>query len=275
MKVVTFGCSLTRYNWPTWASILLTQAELHGYKTDNWGCPGTGNFYIAIHIQEAIARKLIQPGDHVIICWASFLREDRFVLGNNPRWLAAGNIFGDHSLKHAHDQNWVDRFANVNFSLYRDLTLIQSTQQSLDQIGVVHSHFKAYDYIEVRDGSNDKLIAELDSTFNLKFDYSDLMPFLIRQEKIKITPVETQFNVSNESVADVHPQPKHHLTFVKKCMLSNNKHAWLNQLDPTIGAWVESEQLRIHNLPKPLNANTHPLPAFKTEPWQLTAESFR
>ena len=37
----TFGCSFTKYVWPTWADLLLSQVD-----GENWGMCGGGNKFI-------------------------------------------------------------------------------------------------------------------------------------------------------------------------------------------------------------------------------------
>lgn len=277
MKVMVFGCSLTRFNWPTWADIILEQAKKFDFETENWGQPGIGNFYIAMHVQEAIARKLIKPGDHVIICWTSMLREDRYLPGDSQRWLAAGNVFSEHSLNQIHTRDWVDKFVNLNFNLYRDLTLIQSTQRTLESMGVVYSHFKSNDFkeVELANPSNRNLIKTLTQTFNIKFDYPELMPFLIRQERVKINPIPTQFQIKGKTVNDVHPQPNHYLLYASKCLTHNKKHHWLHELDSNVSNWAKAQQELVEQAVQPLTYDSHPLPSFNNAPWQLSSELFQ
>ena len=90
----TFGCSFTKYHWPTWADIILEQAKRSGIDGDNWGMPGVGNLFIAMQVQHAIVKGLLKAGDHAFISWSTLSREDRLVDG---KWITPGNIFNQNT----------------------------------------------------------------------------------------------------------------------------------------------------------------------------------
>jgi hypothetical protein len=54
-RLFTFGCSFTRYLWPTWADILAEDIPYY----ENWGCGGAGNLYISNAIMEAHNRHTL------------------------------------------------------------------------------------------------------------------------------------------------------------------------------------------------------------------------
>jgi hypothetical protein len=68
----TFGCSLTSYNWPTWADILGKEFK----KFENWGRPGAGNNFIFNSLIECLSRNQISKNDTVIIMWSGITRID-------------------------------------------------------------------------------------------------------------------------------------------------------------------------------------------------------
>ena len=72
-RLFTFGCSFTRYKWPTWADALSPQFDQYY----NFGKGGGGNSFILWSLAECDARHAIKSDDTVIIMWTSRDREDR------------------------------------------------------------------------------------------------------------------------------------------------------------------------------------------------------
>ena len=57
-RIFTFGCSWTRYVWPTWADIIKytdQKPEVH-----NWGKPGIGNVGILYRMIECDLKNNLQ-----------------------------------------------------------------------------------------------------------------------------------------------------------------------------------------------------------------------
>lgn len=123
-RFFAFGCSFTRYRWPTWADIVARNFD----EFQNYGCTGAGNQYIANAIVEAHLKNEIKPTDTVGVMWTNVCREDRYV---KNQWITPGNIF---TQKH-YSPDWVKRFADVRGYYIRDLATIYSTEQLLKSIG--------------------------------------------------------------------------------------------------------------------------------------------
>ena len=49
MRIFTYGCSVTDYNWPTWADIICYEYQ-DQIPCHNYGNSGTGNTAIAQHV---------------------------------------------------------------------------------------------------------------------------------------------------------------------------------------------------------------------------------
>ena len=64
-RLFTFGCSFTKYHWPTWANILGKEFDQH----QNWAEPGAGNHFILNSLVECNLRNNILPDDTVGIMW--------------------------------------------------------------------------------------------------------------------------------------------------------------------------------------------------------------
>ena len=76
MRVWSFGCSFTHYFYPTWADILIHNAEQQGYLGENWGSCGKGNLYIANKIQECHARNTLGKEDLVFLILSNYFKKD-------------------------------------------------------------------------------------------------------------------------------------------------------------------------------------------------------
>jgi len=73
-RLYTFGCSMTRYRWPTWADIVGTCWN----KFENWAQPGAGNQYIFNSIMECNARNNFNSNDTILIMWSGISRIDYY-----------------------------------------------------------------------------------------------------------------------------------------------------------------------------------------------------
>ena len=117
-RFFAFGCSFTRYMWPTWADLVATKFNKENYY--NYGSPGSGNIYIHNCLMYADQFHKINKDDLVIICWSSFNREDVFVKGKWVRLLDRDGA--------------IDHWDNTGY-LIRDISLIKSAKIMLDHIG--------------------------------------------------------------------------------------------------------------------------------------------
>lgn len=131
-RFFAFGCSQTRFIWPTWADILGQQYPIY----ENWGRPGSGNQFIFNSLVECNQRKKFTSDDTVMIMWASTCREDRYVeqMGG---WVGQGNIYNQA----LYPPSWVHKFACDQGYLIRDLALITAAIELLNSWGVKYELF--------------------------------------------------------------------------------------------------------------------------------------
>lgn len=118
-RFFAYGCSFTKYYYPTWADIIIADSK-EGY---NCGRLGSGNQLIANRIWETHANKKFNSDDTVIIMWSNFFREDSYKDG----WQTKGNIFfykDDVSIE------------DLPYYVYRDCNIISSTLIALRSLGV-------------------------------------------------------------------------------------------------------------------------------------------
>lgn len=107
-NLYTFGCSFSRYSWPMWPDIL---AQCYD-KTENYGSPGVGNFYIFQQVLYCLSTQNISNKDTVIIQWTEPSRVD-YVENND--WVNAGSLSAELLIK-----------AELDFVISRETTAIKT-----------------------------------------------------------------------------------------------------------------------------------------------------
>lgn len=263
MRVMTFGCSFTKYHWPTWADIVLKQADLAGIQTDNWGMPGTGNLFIAIQIQQAIAQGLLKAGDHAFIAWSTLSREDRLVDG---KWLTPGNIFNQNT----YPQDWVEKYADMEFYALRDCTLINATRAALDGLGIKQTQFSMAwkEPYGSHDTTTSKILRKVDDIFDIykcKFDCKPILELIPYPPPVTLQ-VNWSLTNSTEIYTDTHHHPVDMLKYVKQELCSLGI-PWLTIVDPRVETWTHEWDHQIKTAPQPLRYVDFPINLPKNRQW--------
>lgn len=124
-RLFTFGCSCTKYKWPTWAEII--KEEINDVEFYNFGKIGLGNVFIANRIVEANKRFKFTDTDLVMVMWTSFTREDRWFDG---RWQGEGNIFNQG----LYPELWVRKFADADGYLIKNYATIELVKKYLESL---------------------------------------------------------------------------------------------------------------------------------------------
>ena len=112
-RFFAFGCSMTRYSWPTWADCIGREIPIYY----NYGKSGGGNVFIASQIAEAKMRYHFNSDDLIIAMWSTITREDRYV---NGTWETPGNIYSQNY----YDQEFLKKYVDSRGQLIRDLSAI-------------------------------------------------------------------------------------------------------------------------------------------------------
>jgi len=133
-RLFTFGCSLTRYMWPTWAT-LLNFSDFD--EVQNWGSPGIGNRAIAERIAECNVKNKFTKNDTVIVQWSSHLRNDFFhqegsLKDRFPGWKTSGSIFNFKN-REIYNNSWYLSFFDEEAYIYHTLNYIHLVQQILSK----------------------------------------------------------------------------------------------------------------------------------------------
>lgn len=98
----TFGCSLTRYHWPTWADLLGFHFDYH----ENWAASGLGNRAIVERLSECVVRSKITADDVIIVQWTDFHRHDTHsTKRESVGWSQHGSIFNNQD----YSKEWIEQ----------------------------------------------------------------------------------------------------------------------------------------------------------------------
>ena len=106
-RLFTFGCSFTRYYWPTWADMLGNSYD----HFENWGNSGLGNRAIFERLSECIVHNKISKDDTIIIQWSEFHRFDfHLPLPLLPEgWAQGGNLLTSSAVPNDIQKVWNEK----------------------------------------------------------------------------------------------------------------------------------------------------------------------
>lgn len=113
-RIFAFGCSFTRYAWPTWADLISSESDPDA-EYHNYGRNGMGNIGISVKISEANNFYKFNEDDLIMIMWSTFCREDRWVDGD---WLSQGNVYNSYP------NDFLKKYADPMGYLIRDHGII-------------------------------------------------------------------------------------------------------------------------------------------------------
>lgn len=206
-RFFAFGCSMTRYQWPTWADMI--GQEITDYV--NYGQSGGGNIFISNQVAEANMRHKFNKDDLVIIMWSTITREDRYL---QKQWQCHGNIYSQGF----YDKDFLLKYVDNRGQLIRDLALISMTDGLLTSLGIDY-HMLSMQPLDLvlRDVTN-KLAGEYQDVFDLYQPVIDkLLPDLLTagcNSQWESLPIK--HNVPGGQTHDYHPPPKTHFKYIKK-----------------------------------------------------------
>ena len=114
-RIFTFGCSFTRYLWPTWADIINYDLD---NQSHNWGICGIGNIAILHKMLECDLKHTFDSNDIILVNWSSWHREDRLV--NPGLWQEGGNVFNNHNF----DKSFISKYWNEHNDIVQTVSAI-------------------------------------------------------------------------------------------------------------------------------------------------------
>jgi hypothetical protein len=136
-RLFVFGCSMTRYMWPTWADILGMQYDLY----ENWATPGAGNLYISNSVCEANLRNKFTKDDTVIVLWSGITRTDYHKENRwqpqGPEYEFANNDIHGYELINYGYMHYTEKLLSicgVNYQMFSFGSLLDSVNPTDTQI---------------------------------------------------------------------------------------------------------------------------------------------
>ena len=137
-RIISFGCSITNYIYPTYADIL---------QADNRGQSGSGNERIFYTVLDAFKNKELENYDIIIVQWSSQYRFD--YLTNNDWTFPDGNITQSIHNKHIWKKikEWYnfdyedEKTENYALTLWYTLKTLNKKIVYLSYSGIVTQHF--------------------------------------------------------------------------------------------------------------------------------------
>lgn len=119
-RLFTFGCSYTRYEWPTWANIIaMDMPEVEFY---NYGGSGLGNVAIQYLMLEADLTHNFNDDDLILVAWTGWSREDRFHRDRDGWSRGFGNVTNPDSTNY--DNNFVQTYWSYENDIIRNASAI-------------------------------------------------------------------------------------------------------------------------------------------------------
>ena len=229
-RVFTFGCSLTSYEWATWADILCLHYCQEGYETHNYGSSGMGNEHVLQALVAADLKYTFTDDDIICVLWSSWLREDRIWADRN--WGKNGSILTSRG------QPFQD-FANEYFSLENYI---------MKNVTAIHTANKAYNInyqsticpneTEWNTQTNDTLLKAFSELPEYIDTYSpEQVTTDVQRDILESTPILNK--------VDGHPTPQLHNIFLKNHVLPA---LGIDRLHPTANAWAVKWHGVIHQI---------------------------
>lgn len=209
-RLYTFGCSFTKYKWPTWADFIGSQFEVY----ENWGQPGAGNLFISTQVYECCQKNCVGVDDTVLIMLSSTNRFD--IINQDSKFVTEGNIYNSPSLP----KEFVENIWSEEFGIYLTWFAANSIKNLLNGIGCKYKIMTAFDFTKLDNDSlivNDLLIKgrvihtlhNLKTEFNFEHNLNDFSKTMLKEG-------HSYYNFLEYGNNDDHPSMSIHLEWIKK-----------------------------------------------------------
>lgn len=203
-RFFAFGCSMTKYAWPTWADIICDDFISRGKEAYNFANAGSGPMHTLYSVAYAKQKYNITEDDCVMIVWSSWTREDRIV---GHKWSTWGNI-----LNRNNDDPQTHILADI-WTLELDVIKFVTAYQAVNDMVNVDFNggfavVENFDCISPdEDGTIDDMLFHKVVTTKLK----NILPYRYPTDKTLWSRLAVEY--------DGHPSTNTHLDFVKQCVM--------------------------------------------------------
>jgi hypothetical protein len=226
-RLFTFGCSFTKYNWPTWADIIGSNYKTH----HNLGNAGAGNYYISLKLYESHLKYNITKDDDVIIMLSSANRLDIYDEHINDFNLS-GNIYNSEDF---FGEKFVREVWNDTHSIYNTWFSVKTIKSILDRIGCMYKIVEAFGLLTTDEAKT------LNTNKSIQHILDDYMKSVYTTQSLNNFSKSynpNTYKLSNGNL-DGHPTIKCHYDFVK-----NHIPEFYNDNMHNISVKWESEYLK-------------------------------
>jgi len=188
-RLLSIGCSHTRYVWPSYADILSAEYDYY----ENWGAPGIGNFAIFHRIMEILDTRMLTENDTLLVQWTY---PHRFDFHKSPNgWYQGGNL----AFQNDEIQETVSRIAwdETSYNMYTN-NYIKSVYGILREC---------------------KATVRFTSSWPHEFDVADWLPSLTVIDNLDLKKrrfLNADPNKRNQIVTDAHYTPQMHFEYLKQ-----------------------------------------------------------
>ena len=265
-RLFTFGCSLTKYHYPTWADIL----GKHWQHYENWGAPGGGNQFIFNSVIECDQRNQLNESDTVLILWSALSRHDCYQFGH---WSHMHDAFPDRYsptsyncpvgqeiftyasayILHQYLKSKNVKFKSMRWNYWDNdsevVNLYQTTYNEIEKVDFVlnqdrypHTACHNNDLKKRQELLYERLAGEswpslpeiLSGNYQItdNFIQQEIDNFLIH---LKLENKRIDQKLFKKDGLDKHPLPSNHLAVVKKTFpditISPETYEWINQIE--------------------------------------------
>lgn len=233
-NLITFGCSFTKFDWPTYADFL----SIYYDNYTNYGKAGSGNRAIFHKVIQYLDSKKDFSQDQVVIQWSSCAREDKYDSHSNQEYLCAGNITNNPF----YGREYIDNHFSFQQNLVETTDYIKTVKDLLTYHNIsyimtfmldirIGPHLgepgfnSNYQYVpEVELKKCEPVFNKLTHLVDNKFTSTCIsMHQLDSSEEVYCYSPKEQLN------PDSHPSPRQHYNFMKKYILPNLEYLTLKE----------------------------------------------
>lgn len=233
-RLVTIGCSLTEYCYPTWADMAGTHFDEHY----NLGNPGCGHTYMLNIFTEANLILNLGKGDTVIVMSSSFIRYDVWLPSTPGRphdwgWQGNGNVWAggmpDDFLKYCYSDE---------FNLMNSLACLKSIKDICELKGINFILLKGFptDFTDYYPKTN---VEYYDKELNNLYSIGKVPLYQVLEDKFGEVK---GYNWNDTDIPDAHPTVQMHGYFLNTVIPQYGvDQSFINELESNIN--FQSQEL--------------------------------
>ena len=245
-RLFTFGCSFTKYIYPTWADFIGTQFDTY----QNWGRSGAGNFFILSQLLECNQLNNINKDDTVLIMLSGYIRFD--IIDRDSNFHTVGNMYNQRFF----DDDFVYNKWSEEYGFYSTWTYVNSIMNFLESVGCKYKILNAFD-MRKREADTHSFDDFSKPRFKNCLEYldkvcheTDLHPYSKQKTQNGIPHYHFK---EDKSFVDYHPTISMHHDFVKEYLtefydqsMLNHKNKWETKINVSKTTTIFNFEEQLH-----------------------------